>query len=125
MPLPTLHSDSPLLCCRALVVGDGHVLNVEEYGNAQGIPALVLHGGPGSGCSPLQRRFFDPRRYRIICLDQRGAGGSRPRGSTQSNTTADLLADLHTLRRHLGLERWVVSSGALVRQNVCSVMTLH
>ena len=62
VPLPTLHSDSPLLCRHALAVGDGHVLNVEEYGHAQGISALVLHGGPGSGCSPLQRRFFDPRR---------------------------------------------------------------
>ncbi len=112
VPLPTLHSDSPLLCRHALAVGDGHVLNVEEYGHAQGIPALVLHGGPGSGCSPLQRRFFDPRRYRIICLDQRGAGGSRPRGSTLGNTTADLLTDLSTLRRHLGLARWLVVGGS-------------
>jgi proline iminopeptidase len=112
VPLPTLHSDSPLLCRHALTVGEGHVLNVEEYGHAQGIPALVLHGGPGSGCSPLQRRFFDPRRYRIICPDQRGAGGSRPRGGTHGNTTADLLSDLHTLRRHLGLAHWLVVGGS-------------
>jgi proline iminopeptidase len=112
VPPPNLHPDSPLLCRHALAVGEGHVLNVEEYGAAQGIPALVLHGGPGSGCSPLQRRFFDPRRYRIICPDQRGAGGSRPRGGTRCNTTAQLLADLHTLRRHLGLARWLVVGGS-------------
>jgi proline iminopeptidase len=93
-------------------VGDGHVLSIEQYGNAQGIPALILHGGPGSGCSPLLRRFFDPRRYRMICLDQRGAGKSRPRGSTQRNTTADLLADLHLLRAQLGLSRWFVVGGS-------------
>ena len=112
VPLPALHSDSPLLHRHALAVGDGHVLNVEEYGNARGIPALILHGGPGSGCSPLLRRFFDPRRYRMICLDQRGAGGSRPRGSTLRNTTADLLADLRLLRGHLGLSRWFVVGGS-------------
>ena len=93
-------------------MGAGHVLSVKEYGNAQGIPALILHGGPGSGCSPLLRRFFDPRRYRIICLDQRGAGESRPRGSTQRNTTADLLADLRLLRGQLGLSRWFVVGGS-------------
>ncbi|MFZ2650781.1 MAG: alpha/beta fold hydrolase [Burkholderiaceae bacterium] len=89
-----------------------HVLNIEEYGHPQGIPALLLHGGPGSGCSPLLRRFFDPQRYRLICLDQRGAGGSRPRGETRGNTTADLLADLGTLRRHLGLVSWLVVGGS-------------
>ena len=93
-------------------MGDGHVLSVEEYGIAQGIPALILHGGPGSGCSPLLRRFFDPRRYRMICLDQRGAGGSRPRGSTHRNTTGDLLADLRLLRERLGLSRWLVVGGS-------------
>ncbi len=112
MPLPALFDDSPLLRRHALAVGDGHVLHIEEYGNAQGIPALVLHGGPGSGCSPLLRRFFDPRRYRVILPDQRGAGGSQPRGSTPRNTTADLLADLRALRTHLGLARWLVVGGS-------------
>ena len=112
MQLPTLHSDSPLLQRHALAAGDGHVLSVKEYGNAQGIPALILHGGPGSGCSPLLRRFFDPQRYRMICLDQRGAGESRPRGSIERNTTADLLADLRLLRAHLGLSRWFLVGGS-------------
>jgi proline iminopeptidase len=72
----------------------------------------VLHGGPGSGCSPLLRRFFDPARYRIICPDQRGSGASRPRGETAHNTTPDLIDDLCVLRRHLGLEKWLVVGGS-------------
>jgi proline iminopeptidase len=85
---------------------------VEEWGTADGVPALVLHGGPGSGCSPLLRRFFDPARYRIVCPDQRGAGRSLPAGETRANTTAHLLADLKLLRRTLGIERWLVVGGS-------------
>lgn len=110
--LPALHPDPPLLRQHALPVPGGHVLRVQEYGSADGIAALALHGGPGSGCSPLLRRFFDPLRYRVICLDQRGAGGSRPRGETAHNTTADLLADLRRLRQHLGLAAWLVVGGS-------------
>jgi proline iminopeptidase len=95
-----------------LPVTSGHVLHVEEAGRADGIAALVLHGGPGSGSSPLLRRFFDPARYRIVCPDQRGAGKSRPRGSTVDNTTAHLVADLETVREALGIERWLVVGGS-------------
>jgi len=95
-----------------LATADGHGLAVDEWGAADGVPALVLHGGPGSGCSPLLRRFFDPERYRIVCPDQRGAGRSLPAGDTRANTTAHLLADLRLLRSVLGIERWLVVGGS-------------
>jgi proline iminopeptidase len=95
-----------------LPVGGGHVMHVEEHGDPAGLPALVLHGGPGSGGSPLQRSFFDPARYRIVCPDQRGAGRSSPRGSIEDNTLAHLLADLRLLRPHLRIERWLVVGGS-------------
>ena len=97
---------------RKVPLPDGHVMHVEEHGNAAGIPALVLHGGPGSGSSPLQRSFLDPARYRIVCPDQRGAGHSTPRGAIEHNTLADLLADLRLLREHLRVERWLVVGGS-------------
>lgn len=93
-------------------VGSGHTLMVRESGNEAGIAALVLHGGPGSGCSPLLRRFFDPARYRIVCVDQRGAGDSTPHGSIEANTTAHLLADLRRVRTLLGITRWLVVGGS-------------
>ncbi len=107
-----LYPDTPPLRTLALPVSGGHRLRVQLFGSADGIPALVLHGGPGSGCSPLLRRVFDPARYRVVCVDQRGAGGSTPRGATTDNTTGDLLADLRQLRAHLGLARWLVVGGS-------------
>jgi proline iminopeptidase len=95
-----------------LPVGDGHALYYEVSGNPKGKPILFLHGGPGSGTQPLQRRFFDPARYRIILLDQRGAGQSTPSGSLEANTTRHLVADIETLRRHLDIARWVVFGGS-------------
>ena len=112
VPPSSLFPDTPPYARHALDVGGGHVLQVQEFGRADGIAALVLHGGPGSGCSPLLRRVFDPARWRIVCPDQRGAGGSRPRGGTAHNTTDDLLADLRRIRAHLGIERWVVVGGS-------------
>jgi proline iminopeptidase len=93
-------------------VGNSHVLHVQEHGRPDGIAAVVLHGGPGSGCTPLQRRFLDPARYRIVCIDQRGAGLSRPRGETAHNTTTDLLRDLRQVREALQIERWLVVGGS-------------
>jgi len=95
-----------------LDVPGGHRLHIDEFGAAEGLPALVLHGGPGSGCSPLLGRFFDPLRYRLICVDQRGAGRSEPAGRIQHNTTADLLADLRRVRQHFGIDRWLVVGGS-------------
>jgi proline iminopeptidase len=112
MPEPTLYDDTPALTRHALPVGDGHVLAVQEHGRADGIAAVVLHGGPGSGSAPLLRRFFDPARYRVISVDQRGAGASRPRGATRHNTTDHLLADLKRVREALGVERWLVVGGS-------------
>src|ERR1700730_4283371 len=96
-----------------LDVGDGHRVYWECCGNPNGRPALFLHGGPGSGCSANQRRFFDPKRYRIVLFDQRGCGRSRPLASTpdadlSSNTTGHLIADIELLREHQGIQRWTI-----------------
>ncbi|HET8630613.1 MAG TPA: prolyl aminopeptidase [Thermomicrobiales bacterium] len=96
-----------------LAVGDGHRVYWECCGNPNGKPALYLHGGPGSGCSVNQRRFFDPALYRAVLFDQRGSGRSRPLASEPdadlgANTTAHLIADIEALRRLQGVERWVV-----------------
>ena len=120
VPPPNIHAVIPAalypptapLRTHALPVSGGHVLHVEESGSADGIATLVLHGGPGSGCSPLLRRFFDPARYRVICVDQRGSGASLPRGETAHNRTADLLDDLRALRQQLGIDRWLVVGGS-------------
>jgi proline iminopeptidase len=95
-----------------LEAGDGHRLYFEECGNLQGAPVLFLHGGPGSSSNPGHRRFFDPSFYRIVLFDQRGCGRSTPSGETHANTTADLLEDIERLRRHLGLERWLLFGGS-------------
>src|SRR6266852_914717 len=96
-----------------LDVGDGHQVYWECCGNPHGKPALYLHGGPGSGCTPGQRRFFDPQVYRVLLFDQRGAGRSRPLASEpdadlRANTTPHLIADIEALRRLHGVERWTV-----------------
>jgi proline iminopeptidase len=99
-----------------LDLGDGHQVYWECCGNPEGKPALFLHGGPGSGCSPGQRRFFDPRVYRIVLFDQRGSGRSRPLASEpdadlSTNTTRHLIADIEALRRLIGAERWTTILG--------------
>lgn len=95
-----------------LSVGDEHQIYFEESGRADGQPVVYLHGGPGSGCTPAQRRFFDPAFYRAVLYDQRGCGRSRPAGRLEANTTAHLVDDLERLREHLGIARWIVFGGS-------------
>lgn len=100
-----------------LPVGDGNLVYWEVCGNPDGKPAVVLHGGPGSGCSPGWRRYFDPASYRVVLLDQRGCGRSTPDAGLFStdlsvNTTHHLIADLELLRSHLGIARWLVFGGS-------------
>lgn len=95
-----------------LPVSDGHTVYYEESGNPVGKPALFIHGGPGGGTDPKQRRFFDPRAYRIVLFDQRGCGRSTPHASLQANTTWHLVEDMEVLRRHLGITRWQLFGGS-------------
>lgn len=95
-----------------LQVSGGHDLYFEESGNPKGKPVVFLHGGPGGGTEPKHRRYFDPKAYRIILLDQRGCGQSKPFASLEQNTTWDLVSDVETLRNHLGIERWTVFGGS-------------
>jgi proline iminopeptidase len=100
-----------------LDTGDGNLVYWEACGNPDGLPALVVHGGPGAGCSAGQRRAFDPDRYRIILSDQRNCGRSRPHASDPAtdmslNTTGHLLADMERLREHLGVDRWLLFGGS-------------
>lgn len=100
------------LVTHSIPVDSPHVLHVEECGTFHGIPALFLHGGPGAGCSPAHRRFFDPDRYRIVLIDQRGAGRSTPHAHLEGNTPQSLIDDLERVREHLGIERWLVFGGS-------------
>src|SRR5262245_34159766 len=100
-----------------LDVGDGNAVYWETCGNAEGKPAVVLHGGPGSGCGAFFRGFFDPAAYRIVLFDQRNCGRSTPHAaepttSLATNTTAHLVGDIESLREHLGIERWLVLGGS-------------
>ncbi|WP_243790163.1 prolyl aminopeptidase [Saccharopolyspora gloriosae] len=100
-----------------LDVGGGHLVHWESCGNPDGKPVVVLHGGPGSGCTPGWRRYFDPDAYRIVLFDQRGCGRStpladEPDADLATNTTHHLIADVELLRRHLGVERWMVFGGS-------------
>ncbi|MES9970929.1 MAG: prolyl aminopeptidase [Candidatus Thiodiazotropha sp.] len=89
-----------------------HEIYVEECGNPEGIAVVFLHGGPGSGCSAEHRRYFDPAFYRIILVDQRGSGRSKPLGETGGNTTQDLIADMELIRRHLEIPQWMLFGGS-------------
>jgi proline iminopeptidase len=113
MSSPASHAD-PLrpFDARMLNVGDGHWLYVEEVGNPDGIPALFLHGGPGSGSQHLHRRLFDPARFHAFLFDQRGAGRSHPYLKLDANTTQHLVADIEAIREHFGIDRWLVVGGS-------------
>jgi len=95
-----------------LPVGDGHRVYWETCGNPAGVPIVFLHGGPGGGARPANRRFFDPDFFRIVILDQRGCGRSEPWGSLVGNNAQSLVEDLEVLRRHLGIERWAIAGGS-------------
>jgi proline iminopeptidase len=95
-----------------LPVDELHTLYVEESGNPNGLPVVVLHGGPGAGCNPDQRQFFDPTIYRIVLFDQRGAGRSTPHAELKNNTTAHLIQDIETIRQFLKIDRWMVFGGS-------------
>ena len=96
-----------------LDTGDGHQIYWELCGNPQGKPAVFLHGGPGSGCTPAHRQLFDPGRYQILLFDQRGCGRSRPHASLDNNTTWHLTADMERLRTEIaGAEKWLVFGGS-------------
>ncbi|APZ43630.1 prolyl aminopeptidase [Acidihalobacter ferrooxydans] len=95
-----------------LPVDARHSLYVEECGSTGGVPVVFLHGGPGAGCAPWHRRFFDPQRYHIVLFDQRGSGRSQPHADLTDNTTQDLVADIERVREALGIERWVVFGGS-------------
>ncbi len=95
-----------------LPVEPPHEIYWEESGAPDGVPVCFLHGGPGAGTSAGHRRFFDPTHYRIVLHDQRGSGRSRPAASVERNDTARLVSDIEALRRHLGIERWIVFGGS-------------
>ncbi|WP_448203646.1 prolyl aminopeptidase [Azospirillum sp. sgz302134] len=95
-----------------LPVDEIHTLYWEQSGNPRGVPVLFLHGGPGAGASPAHRRFFDPTFYRIVVMDQRGAGRSTPLGEVRRNSTDLLVEDAERLRRQLGIERWLLFGGS-------------
>ena len=100
------------LTSQLLPVGDSHEIYVETVGRADGIPAVYLHGGPGSGCQPDHRRLFDPERFHAVLFDQRGAGRSRPKGRREDNSLPHLIADMEMIREKFGFERWMIVGGS-------------
>lgn len=112
-------------CSGHLEVSPIHQLYYEECGNPQGQPVVVLHGGPGSGCNPGQRRFFDPAHYRIVLFDQRGSGRSLPTGCVEDNSIQALANDMELLREHLGISRWLVFGGSWGSTLALFYATLH
>ncbi|TFL18411.1 prolyl aminopeptidase [Jannaschia formosa] len=111
-PANSLHPPIDPFDQRMIEVGEGHRLYVEQCGNPKGLPVIVLHGGPGGGCSPMMRRFFDPAIWRIVLFDQRGCGRSRPHASVADNTTWHLVRDIELIRETLGIDRWAVFGGS-------------
>jgi proline iminopeptidase len=100
------------LTSQLLPVGDDHEIHVESVGRADGIPAVYLHGGPGSGCQPDHRRLFDPERFHAVLFDQRGAGRSRPKGGREHNSLPHLIADMEIIREQFGFARWMIVGGS-------------
>lgn len=108
----TLHPAIEPYVRHTIEVESPHHIYVEECGSPSGIPVLFVHGGPGGGCQPCHRQYFDPRRYRIILFDQRGCGRSTPHAELEGNTTQALLSDMEALRERLGIDRWLLFGGS-------------
>lgn len=108
----TLYPEIEPYVSHSIAVEAPHVLHVEECGNPRSVPVVFLHGGPGAGCEPYHRRFFDPELYRIVLFDQRGCGRSAPHAALEHNTTQALVADIETIRRHLNIDKWIVFGGS-------------
>jgi len=96
----------------SLQVSDLHTIHFEESGNPLGLPIVLLHGGPGGGCPPFYRQYFNPQKWRVVMFDQRGCGQSTPHAELRENTTWDLVSDIEKLRYYLGIEKWVVFGGS-------------
>ena len=111
-PTYNLFPELSIFHSEMLNVSEKHAIYYEECGNSAGYPVVFLHGGPGSGCNPTQRRFFDPSFYRIILIDQRGCGRSTPQGCIEDNTIDALVHDIETLKRHLNIKEWLVFGGS-------------
>src|SRR6202048_2479436 len=111
---PSANRSDPFapLTSELLPVGDSHEIYVESVGRADGIPAVYLHGGPGSGCQPDHRRLFDPERFHAVLFDQRGAGRSRPKGRREDNTLPHLIADMEIIREKFGITHWMIVGGS-------------
>jgi len=107
-----LYPQPDLVSSGSLEVSGVHTVHYEEYGNPEGKPVLFVHGGPGGGTAPENARYFDPRSYRIILVDQRGCGKSTPFAALEENTTWDLVADFEKVREHLGVDTWMVFGGS-------------
>lgn len=108
----TLYPEIKPYAKHRLTVEEPHELYVEESGNPEGIPVLFVHGGPGGGCEGYHRRFFDAERFRIILMDQRGAGRSTPLAELAGNSTDKLVQDMETIRVFLGIDRWLLFGGS-------------
>lgn len=108
----TLYPSIKTFVTHKIKVDPPHELHVEECGNPEGIPVLILHSGPGTGCEPFHRRFFCPETYRIILFDQRGAGQSTPHASLEHNTTPHLIDDIELIRDTLGVRQWYIFGSA-------------
>jgi len=108
----TLYPDIKPYASHSFEVDKPHVLHIEECGNPKGLPIVFVHGGPGAGCEPFHRRFFDPNLYRIVLFDQRGCGRSTPHAELQANTTQALVADMELIRQRLNIDKWVIFGGS-------------